>query len=55
MLRRAFAFLLLALVLGSGAAKKGDDKAPEGSSNFCKGAIGANRRMLATMKANGEC
>ena len=51
MLRRAFALLLLALV----AAKKGDDKAPEGSSNFCKGAIGANRRMLATMKANGEC
>ena len=52
---RPIALLLLVLVLGSGAAKKDDDEAPAGSSNFCKGAVGANRRILTTMKANGEC
>ena len=48
--------VMIALLLGGANAQRDKDKGkPEGASDFCDGALGANRRVLTDMRNLGEC
>ena len=47
---------MVALLFGATEAQRNKDKGkPEGASDFCDGALGANRRVLTDMQNIGEC
>ena len=49
-------FVMVALLFGATEAQRNKDKGkPEGASDFCDGALGANRRVLTDMQNIGEC